>query len=203
MVISTPDHQHAICAVAAVRAGKDVYLQKPASLTIAEGRYLSDVVQKSGRIFQIGSQQRSLSPWEAVSTAPANFVRNGQDRGQLKHVEIGLPGDPSGPAAPEMPVPKNLNYDAWLDPSDLYPVLHGDAGASTGGFQQARLVALRAIRRRHDHGLGRASCRHSALGDGYRTHGTGRGSGVRPSFRRAGFGTFTAHSKRRRFMRMA
>jgi predicted dehydrogenase len=55
VVISTPDHQHALCAAAAVRAGKDVYLQKPASLTIAEGRFLSDVVQKSGRIFQIES----------------------------------------------------------------------------------------------------------------------------------------------------
>ena len=59
VVISTPDHQHAILAVAAVRAGKDVYLQKPASLTIAEGRYLSNAVQASGRILQIGSQQRS------------------------------------------------------------------------------------------------------------------------------------------------
>jgi predicted dehydrogenase len=59
VVISTPDHQHAIAACAAVRAGKDVYLQKPASLTIAEGRYLSNAVQASGRILQIGSQQRS------------------------------------------------------------------------------------------------------------------------------------------------
>src|SRR5665213_1261651 len=109
VVISTPDHQHAICAVAAVRAGKDVYLQKPASLTIAEGRYLSDTVQKSGRIFQIGSQQRS---WKQFHRA-CELVRNGRI-GQLKHVEIGLPGDPSGPEAPEMPVPKNLNYDAWL-----------------------------------------------------------------------------------------
>lgn len=109
VVISTPDHQHAICAVAAVRAGKDVYLQKPASLTIAEGRYLSDTVQKSGRIFQIGSQQRS---WKQFHRA-CELVRNGRV-GRLKHVEIGLPGDPSGPDAPEMPVPKNLNYDAWL-----------------------------------------------------------------------------------------
>jgi len=109
VVISTPDHQHALCAVAAVRAGKDVYLQKPASLTIAEGRYLSDTVQKSGRIFQIGSQQRS---WKQFHRA-CELVRNGRI-GQLKHVEIGLPGDPSGPEAPEMPVPKNLNYDAWL-----------------------------------------------------------------------------------------
>lgn len=109
VVISTPDHQHAICAVAAVRAGKDVYLQKPASLTIAEGRFLSDTVQKSGRIFQIGSQQRS---WKQFHRA-CELVRNGRI-GQLKHVEIGLPGDPGGPEAPEMPLPKNLNYDAWL-----------------------------------------------------------------------------------------
>ena len=109
VVISTPDHQHAIVAVDAVRAGKDVYLQKPASLTIAEGRYLSNAVTASGRILQIGSQQRS---WKQFHRA-CELVRNGRI-GQIKHVEIGLPGDPSGPDAPEMPVPPNLNYDAWL-----------------------------------------------------------------------------------------
>ena len=109
VTISTPDHQHAIVAVDAVRAGKDVYLQKPASLTIAEGRYLSNTVQASGRILQIGSQQRS---WKQFHRA-CELVRNGRV-GDLKHVEIGLPGDPAGPDAPEMPVPSNLNYDAWL-----------------------------------------------------------------------------------------
>jgi predicted dehydrogenase len=109
VVISTPDHQHAITACAAVRAGKDVYLQKPASLTIAEGRYLSNAVQASGRIVQIGSQQRSTVQFRRA----AELVRNGRI-GELKHVEIGLPGDPSGPDAAAMPVPKNLNYDAWL-----------------------------------------------------------------------------------------
>ena len=109
VVISTPDHQHAMAGVAAVRAGKDVYLQKPASLTIAEGRYLSNAVQASGRIVQIGSQQRSTVQFRYA----AELVRNGRI-GDLKHVEIGLPGDPSGPDAPAMPVPKNLNYDAWL-----------------------------------------------------------------------------------------
>jgi predicted dehydrogenase len=109
VVISTPDHQHAIVAVDAVRAGKDVYLQKPASLTIAEGRYLSNAVQASGRTLQIGSQQRS---WKQFHRA-CELVRNGRI-GQIKHVEIGLPGDPSGPDAPLMPVPPNLNYDAWL-----------------------------------------------------------------------------------------
>jgi predicted dehydrogenase len=109
VVVSTPDHQHAMVACAAVRAGKDVYLQKPASLTIAEGRYLSDTVQASGRVLQIGSQQRSSVQFRYA----AELVRNGRI-GELKHVEIGLPGDPSGPDAAAMPVPKNLNYDAWL-----------------------------------------------------------------------------------------
>jgi predicted dehydrogenase len=109
VVISTPDHQHAIVACAAVKAGKDVYLQKPASLTIAEGRYLSNTVQASGRILEIGSQQRSTVQFRYA----AELVRNGRI-GELQHVEIGLPGDPSGPDAPPMPVPKNLNYDAWL-----------------------------------------------------------------------------------------
>jgi predicted dehydrogenase len=109
VVISTPDHQHAIVAAAAVRAGKDVYLQKPASLTIAEGRYLSNAVQASGRILQIGSQQRS---WKQFHRA-CELVRNGRI-GEVKHVEVGLPGDPAGGDATPMPVPAGFDYDAWL-----------------------------------------------------------------------------------------
>ena len=109
VVISTPDHWHCLIAIDAVEAGKDVYLQKPASLTIAEGRALSDAVQRTGRIFQIGSQQRSTVQFRYA----AELVRNGRI-GQLKTVEVGLPGDPSGDDEPEMPVPKNLNYDMWL-----------------------------------------------------------------------------------------
>jgi predicted dehydrogenase len=111
VVISTPDHWHALIAIAAVEAGKDVYLQKPASLTIAEGRALSNAVHRSGRIFQIGSQQRS---WTGGQFRKAcELVRNGRI-GEIKTVEVGLPGDPSGDEEPTMPVPKNLNYDAWL-----------------------------------------------------------------------------------------
>ena len=109
VVISTPDHWHALIAIDAVRAGKDVYLQKPAALTIAEGRALSNAVHKSGRIFQIGSQQRS---WTQFRYA-VELVRNGRV-GRLKTVYVGLPGDPSGNDEPEMPVPGNLNYDMWL-----------------------------------------------------------------------------------------
>jgi predicted dehydrogenase len=112
VIVATPDHQHAILAVHAVKAGKDVYLQKPASLTIAEGRTMANAVKATGRILQIGSQQRSDKPWPQFRRA-CELVRNGRI-GQLKHVEVGLPGDPSGPEAPEQPIPANLNYDAWL-----------------------------------------------------------------------------------------
>jgi predicted dehydrogenase len=116
VVISTPDHWHAIVAIHAVEAGKDVYLQKPASLTIAEGRALSNAVHRSGRIFQIGSQQRSSPQFRYA----AELVRNGRI-GQLETVEIGLPGDPSGDEEPVMPVPKNLNYDMWLGSTPVVP----------------------------------------------------------------------------------
>lgn len=109
VLVSTPDHWHAIVAIDAVQAGKDVYLQKPASLTIAEGRALSNAVQRTGRILQIGSQQRSTVQFRYA----AELVRNGRI-GELKTVEVGLPGDPSGDEEPEMPIPKNLNYETWL-----------------------------------------------------------------------------------------
>jgi predicted dehydrogenase len=116
VVISTPDHQHAIVATAAVRAGKDVYLQKPASLTIAEGRYLSNAVQASGRILQIGSQQRS---WKQFHRA-CELVRNGRI-GEVQHVEVGLPGDPAGGDPTPMSVPDGFEYDAWLGSTPLVP----------------------------------------------------------------------------------
>jgi predicted dehydrogenase len=109
VMVSVPDHWHAIIGSHAVEAGKDVYLQKPASLTIREGRELSNTVHRSGRIFQMGSQQRSSVQFRYA----AELVRNGRI-GQLKTVYVGLPGDPSGDEEPEMPVPKNLNYEMWL-----------------------------------------------------------------------------------------
>jgi myo-inositol 2-dehydrogenase/D-chiro-inositol 1-dehydrogenase len=107
--ISTPDHWHAQPAMEAALAGKDIYLQKPASLTILEGRQMSDVVKHAGRIFQIGSQQRS----EIQFRYACELVRNGRI-GKLTQIFIGLPVDPSGDVEPEMPVPSNLNYEMWL-----------------------------------------------------------------------------------------
>ncbi len=112
VIISTPDHWHAQPTIEAALAGKDVYLQKPASLTIEEGRAMSDTIHRTGRIFQIGSQQRSESPWPQFKRA-CELVRNGRI-GDLKTIQVGLPGDPGGDEEPEMEIPKNLNYDMWL-----------------------------------------------------------------------------------------
>lgn len=109
VIISTPDHWHAQPAIEAALAGKHVYLQKPTSLTIAEGRLLSDVIKKKGVTLQMGTQQRAMPQFRIA----AEMVRNGRI-GKLHTVKIGLPGDPGGPEAPEMPVPTNLNYDMWL-----------------------------------------------------------------------------------------
>ena len=109
VIISTPDHWHSQPAIEAALAGKDIYLQKPTSLTIAEGRLLSDIVRKQGVILQLGTQQRSMPQFRIA----AELVRNGRI-GTVHTVKIGLPGDPSGPDVPEMPVPQNLNYDMWL-----------------------------------------------------------------------------------------
>jgi myo-inositol 2-dehydrogenase / D-chiro-inositol 1-dehydrogenase len=107
--ISTPDHWHAQPAMEAALAGKDIYLQKPASLTIEEGRHMADTLKKSGRILQIGSQQRSTEQFRSA----CELVRNGR-LGKIKEVYIGLPVDPSGDREAEMPVPANLNYTEWL-----------------------------------------------------------------------------------------
>ncbi|WP_028522751.1 Gfo/Idh/MocA family protein [Runella limosa] len=116
VIISTPDHWHSQPAIEAALAGKDVYLQKPTSLTIAEGRMLSDIIQKKGTVLQVGTQQRS-SPQFRIA---AELVRNGRI-GKLHTVKVGLPGDPSGPAAPAMPVPAGFNYDMWLGSTPEVP----------------------------------------------------------------------------------
>ncbi|MBI5766960.1 MAG: Gfo/Idh/MocA family oxidoreductase [Verrucomicrobia bacterium] len=115
VTISTPDHQHAEPALAAILAGKDVYLQKPFTMTHEEGALLKAACGKSDRIFQLGSQQRSWGPNEQFRKA-CEFVRSGRV-GRLRSVEIGLPTDPTAPDNPEQPVPPHLNYEMWLGPT--------------------------------------------------------------------------------------
>jgi len=119
VVISTPDHQHFLPTLEAALAGKDIYLQKPFSLTVREGRILSDVLHRLGIVFQIGSQQRSLDPWPHFKKA-CELVRNGRV-GELRTVRVGLPGDPPGGDPTPMPVPENLDYDMWLGSTPEVP----------------------------------------------------------------------------------
>ena len=117
VIISTPDHWHALPAMEAALKGKHVYLQKPNSLTVKEGRLMSDVVQRQGIVMQIGTQVRSIQP---QFRRAAELVRNGRI-GKLHTVKLSFPGDPSGPSFPEMPVPPGFNYDMWLGSTPWVP----------------------------------------------------------------------------------
>lgn len=115
--IATPDHWHALQAVAAARAGKHIYCEKPLSLTISEGRFMSDAVNESGVIWQTGSQQRS----DVHFRTACEMVRNGRI-GRLTQIRVGLASDNrdnNGHAAQTSPVPppEGFNYDLWLGPA--------------------------------------------------------------------------------------
>ena len=116
IIICTPDHQHARVAIDAVRAGKDVYMEKPASLTIEEGRVMSNAVNATGQIFQIGTQQRSMEQFRVA----CELVRSGRI-GQLKTIDVRLPGDPAGGDPTPMPVPEGFNYEKWLGSTPYVP----------------------------------------------------------------------------------
>ncbi len=116
VLIVTPDHWHAAHAVAAAAAGKDIYLEKPMTYTIAEGRRLVEAVRKHERILQVGSQQRSSVYFRVAAEA----VRNGRI-GKLKTIKALLPID-SGTGDPKVvPVPRFLDYNAWQGPAAEMP----------------------------------------------------------------------------------
>ena len=110
--IVTPDHWHALPAIAAAKAGKDIFLEKPLTLTIQEGRVLSDTVRRYNRVFQVGSQQRSDTRFRQA----CELVRNGRI-GKVHTVKVGFGTDPGTGVEPVMSVPDNLNYDFWLGPA--------------------------------------------------------------------------------------
>jgi len=109
VICGTVDHWHTLVSIAAMRAGKDVYCEKPLTLTIDEGKRLVDVARQTNRILQTGSQQRS----DARFRLAAELVRNGRI-GKIEHVDVWLPsGRREGPFQPS-PVPTGLDWDMWL-----------------------------------------------------------------------------------------
>ncbi len=122
VLIATPDHWHVPVAVAAARANKDMYLEKPMGLSIEEDQVLRAVCQKGKRIFQFGTQQRSSSQFRLA----CELVRNGRV-GKLRQIDVWAQASrPGGPTAPVSP-PPDLNYDVWLGPSRQAPYTQGKA----------------------------------------------------------------------------
>jgi predicted dehydrogenase len=119
--IATPDHWHGPIAVMAAKAGKDIYCEKPMSLTIGDGRAMADAVARYGRVFQCGSQRRA----SAKCRHSCRLVRSGRI-GKLKSVHVGLMGaywirkNAKETSAAE-PVPEGFDYDLWLGPAPWEP----------------------------------------------------------------------------------
>jgi predicted dehydrogenase len=116
--IATPDHWHALMVVAACKAGKDMYCQKPFASSVAEGRAAADAVKRYGRICQVGSQERS----RATGRFMCELVQNGFI-GRLRTVTANLPIDTvqTCDAQPPEPVPPGFDYDFWLGPAPYEP----------------------------------------------------------------------------------
>ena len=116
VVIATPDHWHAIPALEAIKAKKDVYCEKPLTLTIHEAKLLIDAVRKYKRVFQVGSQQRSSPEFRHA----CELVRNGKI-GKVKEVYVNV-GGPSKPCdLPEEKLEEGLDWDRWLGPAPKRP----------------------------------------------------------------------------------
>lgn len=117
--ISTPDHWHAKIAIEAMLSGKDVYCEKPMTLTIEEGQLMSDVCRKTGQVVQIGTQQRSSRQFiQAIA-----LIRDGRI-GKLKKATCSIGGAPVSPAIPVAEVPKSLDWNRWLGPAPFTKYRH-------------------------------------------------------------------------------
>ncbi len=116
VIIGSPDHWHALHVAHAAQAGKDIYGEKPLSLTIGQGRAMADAVARYARVFQTGSQQRS----DARFRFACELIRNGR-LGRVHRVTCGLPaGETTGNHPPKNP-PEGFDYDLWLGPALAEP----------------------------------------------------------------------------------
>jgi len=128
VVVVTPDHWHAPISTMAMRHGKDVYVQKPMTLTIREGRIMSNVARQYGAILQVGSQQRS----EWAFRKACEIVRNGWI-GKVHTIYAGLGEFPPPQTLPEQPIPDGFDYDRWLGPTPWYPYNENRVKGNYGG----------------------------------------------------------------------
>ena len=116
VVIATPDHWHALVSVAACKAGKDVYCEKPLANSIREGRAIAETALRFGRVFQTGSMQRS----DRTFRFACELVRNGRI-GEVQKVYVNIGDPPQECHLPAEPCPSTLNWDMWLGPAPWHP----------------------------------------------------------------------------------
>lgn len=116
VTIATPDHWHIPIAILAARAKKDVYGEKPLGLTIEQDLACRQVFAETGRVFQYGTQQRSIPHCRFG----CELVRSGRI-GQLQRIEVIAPNGSAGGSLREIPVPPTLDYDLWLGPAPVSP----------------------------------------------------------------------------------
>jgi len=117
VVVATPDHWHVPIAIAAVRAGKDVYVEKPLGISMEHDKMMRQAVHQHGAVFQYGTQQRSFDQHCGFA---AELVRNGYI-GEVKAVHVIAPNGETGGRAEPQPVPDGLDYDLWLGPAPVTP----------------------------------------------------------------------------------
>jgi len=117
VIVGTHDHGRVLPSIHACQAGKDVYAEKPLTVYIAEGRALASAVRKHRRVFQVGTQQRSME----MNRCACEFVRGG-GLGKIKLVQgMNYPGPNRYTGLPEEPIPEGLNWDAWLGSTEFRP----------------------------------------------------------------------------------
>lgn len=127
VTIATPDHWHSKIAIEAMQAGKDVYCEKPLTLTIDEGKKVCRVQSQTGRVFQVGTQQRSeMSALDPVSQKRfshqfllAVALAHEGRLGRIRRVTCSIGGAPKSPSLPTTDVPRGLNWDMWLGQAPL------------------------------------------------------------------------------------
>ncbi len=135
VVVATPEHWHGLQCIQAAQAGKDIYCEKPISLTVGEGRRMVEAVRKYGCVFQTGTQRRSHAEWRAACM----LVRNGR-LGKLQRATAGnyaSPWEPPGLAAQE--IPEELDWDMWCGPVQPYPyhdsIITGEGGPTWRSYR--------------------------------------------------------------------